>query len=173
MQFQIKKTLGWKNVSSEYEAKIEKEGRVVFTIEEWWEYKKKEVEKHNQLIKKVEIKERNINIKERSFILEKEEIKALLTKEKSEKEVILNTLKKVRKNKNLKPQETLKEVLLKAEYLAIKEKHLEHWIIPIPPEPELIKQAWEWIKLKKWEKYTEKIYFQLGTGWVAVIHTKW
>ena len=101
------------------------------------------------------------------------DIKKEIEQEKKEKERLLKTLRKVRKGKNLKPEETGKEELIKAEFLARKEKYLEHWLMPIPAEPELAKVAWQWILKKEWKEYTEKIYFQPGTGWIAVIRTEW
>ena len=103
-------------------------------------------------------------------VAEKEiaDIKKEIEQEKEEKEILLKTLRRVRKNKKLEPKEIEKEKLIKVEYLAKEKKYLEHWLMPVPPEPELVKVAWQWIESKEWQEYTEKIYFQPNLGWIAV-----
>ena len=97
-----------------------------------------------------------------------------IEEERASNERILKTLRRVRKEKKLKPKEIEKEKLIKAEFLAKrekkKEKYLEHWLMPVPPEPELVEVARKWIESKEWQEYTEKIYLQPNLGWIAVIH---
>ena len=197
LKFKVKKMLG-KNfktyedaleATKEYGATLNtRDIEVKMDLEDFYQIKyeaekkiEEEKERANSKIQEAEQKQKEITKKAEEQMTEVKKnvdnIKKKIEQEKKEKEKILKTLRKVRKGKNLKPQETQKAVMFKCEYSPKDgkktEKFLIHSILPIPPEPELYKEAWNWLERENRSQYVEKLYFHTGVGWISISRVKW